>query len=67
MPKKKSRKAVVFCTYSIYKGGTLKTLQQELAAKGYETILTAYKKGMNPNKPADAADVVNKVSKALEK
>ncbi len=45
----------------------MKTLQQELAAKGYETILTAYKKGMNPNKPADAADVVNKVSKALEK
>ncbi len=67
MPKKEGKKAIVFCTYSLMKSGTLKKLQEELAAKGYETILSTCKKGMQPNKQVDLSTVVNQISTALGK
>src|SRR3990170_5666875 len=45
LPKAEGKKAVLFCTYSIWKGGTFKVLEKELASKGYDTILSVSKRG----------------------
>jgi len=67
MPKVESKKAILFCTHSLWKGSTFKILEKELAAKGYDTILSVSKKGMKPEKEADFSDVLGEVKKALEK
>jgi flavodoxin len=59
------KKAIVFCTYAIAKGGVLKALSQELAKKGCVTILSVSKRGVKPNK-ADFADCLNEISKAVK-
>lgn len=67
MPKVEGKKAILFCTYRLWKGSTLKILEKELAAKGYETVLSVSKKGMKPSKEADFSEVLGEVKKALEK
>jgi flavodoxin len=67
MPKVESKKAILFCTHRLWKGSTFKILEKELAAKGYETVLSVSKKGMKPDKEADFSDVLGEVKKALEK
>jgi flavodoxin len=59
------KKAIVFCTYAIAKGGTLKAMAEELAKKGYVTILNVSKRGVKPNK-ADFADCLDEISKAVK-
>jgi flavodoxin len=59
------KKAIVFCTYAIAKGGVLKALSQELAKKGCVTILSVSKRGVKPNK-ADFADCLKEISKAVK-
>jgi flavodoxin len=66
LPQGNGKKAILFCTYAIAKGGVLKGLEKELAAKGYVTILSVGKKGVKPNK-ADFKDVLAEVSRAVEK
>jgi flavodoxin len=65
LPQGYGKKAIVFCTYAIAKGGVLKGLERELAAKGYLTILSVGKRGVKPNK-VDFKDVLAKVSRAVE-
>jgi len=65
LPKGYGKKTIVFCTYAIAKGGVLKGLERELAAKGYFTILSVGKRGVKLNK-ADFKDVLAKFSRALE-
>jgi flavodoxin len=67
MPKKESKKAILFCTYRLWKGSTFKVLEKKLKDKGYETILSVSKKGMKPDKPADFSDVLKEIKQALEK
>ena len=67
LPKVEGKKAILFCTNNIWKGSTFKILEKELAAKGYETVLSVSKKGMKPDKEADFSDVLGEVKKALEK
>ena len=67
LPKVEGKKAILFCTNSIWKGSTFKILEKELSAKGYETVLSVSKKGMKPDKEADFSDVLGEVKKALEK
>ena len=67
MSQKEGRKAILFCTYRLWKGNTLKILEKELAAKGYETVLSVGKKGMKPDKEADFSEVLGEVKKVLEK
>ena len=67
MSHKEGRKAILFCTYRLWKGSTLKTLEKELAAKGYETVLSVGKKGMKPDKEADFSEILSEVKKTLEK
>ena len=67
LPKTEGKKAILFCTYALWKGRTFKILEKELANKGYDTILSVSKKGVKPDKPADFSDSINKIKKALEK
>ena len=64
MPKVTGKKAIVFCTYQIFGNErTMKNMEKELVAKGYETILKVSKKGMKPDKEADFSEVLAKVKK----
>lgn len=65
LPQGNGKKAIIFCTYTIAKGGVLKNLERELAAKGYVTILSVGKKGVKPNK-ADFKDALAEISRAVE-
>jgi flavodoxin len=49
LPKGNGKKAIVFCTYAIYKGRTLKKLENMLAGKGYTTVLSVSKRGLKPS------------------
>jgi flavodoxin len=67
IPKVEGKKVILFCTYRLWKGSTLKILEQKLAAKGYETVLSFGKKGMKPDKEADFSDVLGEIKKGLGK
>jgi flavodoxin len=67
LPKTVGKKAIVFCTYRFWKGSTLRILEKQLTTKGYEAILSVSKKGMKPEKEADFSDIVDEVTKTLEK
>jgi flavodoxin len=60
-----NKKAIVFCTYAIAKGGALKALSEELSKKGCVTILSVSKRGVKPNK-ADFADCLDEISKVVK-
>jgi len=53
LPKTEGKKAILFCTYALWKGRTFGVLKKELSSKGYETIIDVSKKGMKPDQPAD--------------
>jgi flavodoxin len=65
LPNSEGKKAVLFCTYTLYKGSTFKTIENILANKGYKTILKVSKKGMKPDKPAEFSDALDEIKKAL--
>jgi flavodoxin len=65
LPECTGKKAILFCTYAIKQGGTLKVLEKELAQKGCATILSVSKRGLKPGK-ADFANILDEISKALE-
>jgi flavodoxin len=65
LPECTGKKAILFCTYAIKQGGTLKALEKELAQKGCATILSVSKRGLKPGK-ADFTDVLDEISKAVE-
>lgn len=67
LPKAEGKKAILFCTYAVWKGSTFKVLAKELASKGYEPILSVSKKGVKPNKPADFSDSIDEIRKVLAK
>jgi flavodoxin len=67
LPKAEGKKAILFCTYALWKGSTLKVLEKELASKGYDNILSVSKKGVQPDKPADFSDSIDEIKKVLEK
>jgi len=56
----------VFCTYSIFKGSTLKALEQELSKKGFQTVLSVAKKGVKAGE-TDFSDVQRQVAEAVSK
>ncbi len=65
LPEGAGKKAILFCTYAIRKGGTLSVLEKELAGKGYVTILSVSKRGLKPSK-ADFADMLNEIDRVLK-
>jgi len=64
LPECTGKKAILFCTYAIKKGGTLNVLEKELSKKGYATVLSVSKRGLKPSK-ADFSDVLDEIDKAV--
>jgi flavodoxin len=58
------KKTILFCTYAIKQGVTLKILEKELATKGYTNILNVSKRGLKPSE-ADFTEVLDEISKAV--
>lgn len=65
LPKTKDKKSILFCTYKIWRGFTFGRLSKELAKKGYKTVLSVSKKGLEPNSTAEFSDVLSKIKKFL--
>ena len=65
LPQGEGKRAILFCTYAVAKGGTLTIMEQELAKKGYSTILSVSKKGVKPNK-ADFSDAIDEIAKKVK-
>ncbi len=65
MPETEGKKAIVFCTYAIWKRNALKTMAEKLAKKGYETILSISKKGVKPNE-TDFSEVLEQIKKSIQ-
>jgi flavodoxin len=65
LPHANGKRAILFCTYAISKGGTLKVLAEELSKKGYSTILSTSKRGFRPKK-ADFSDVLEEIAGAIK-
>jgi flavodoxin len=65
LPQSENKKAILFCTYAVAKGGTLNIMEKELSKKGYNTILSVSKKGLKPNK-ADFSDALDEITKTVK-
>jgi len=64
LPECTGKKTILFCTYAIKQGGTLKILEKELTQKGYINILNVSKRGLKPSK-ADFTEILNEINKAI--
>jgi len=67
LPRSDGKKTILFCTNTLWKGSTFKTLEKKLSSKGYVVILSVSKKGMKQDVPADFSDALSKIEKALQK
>ena len=65
LPEGANKKTILFCTYALAKGNTLKILEGELTKKGYMTILSVSKRGMKPNKN-DFEDAINEIDTCIK-
>jgi len=66
LPEGNGKKVVIFCTYAVRKGRTLKKLENNLANKGYKTILSVSKRGLKLN-PQDFSDAINEIVSILKR
>jgi flavodoxin len=66
LPKTEGKKAIIFCTYALWKGRTFGSLKKKLSSKGYETILSTSKK-MKKDTPKDFSESINQIKQELEK
>jgi flavodoxin len=65
LPEGNGKKSIIFCTYAIRKGRTLKKLENELGDKGYTTILSVSKRGLKLS-TQDFSDAINEIETVLE-
>jgi flavodoxin len=65
LPEGEGKKTILFCTYAIKQGGTLKVLEKELSTKGYINILNVSKRGLKPSK-ADFTEILDEINRAVE-
>ena len=63
LPTTDGKKAILFCTYRLFKGGTFKTLSEALSSKGYNSVLVS-KRAVKINK-TDFSDIIEEIRKAL--
>ncbi len=64
LPQAQGKKTILFCTYRLFGNSrTMKTMENKLAEKGYENVLSTSKKGLKPEKPADLTELLNKIKK----
>lgn len=64
IPKTEGKKAIVFCTYAVWKRNALKTMANRLAKKGFKTILSISKKRVKPNE-TDFSDVLDQITESI--
>ncbi len=64
LPNGTRKKTILFCTYAIKAGGTLKILEKELATKGYINLLNVSKRGLKPSK-ADFKELLDQIGMAI--
>ena len=65
LPEGGNKKTILFCTYAVAKGSTLKILEQELFKKGYKNLLSVSKRGVKLNK-TDFTDAISQITKCVE-
>ena len=65
IPQTQEKKAILFCTYALWKGITFSSLSRQLKNKGYECILKISKKKVIPGQ-TDFSDVVDQIKRTLE-
>ena len=65
IPQTQGKKAILFCTYALWRGVTFRSLSRQLSDKGYECILKVSKKKVIPGQTdfSDIADKSRKLSK----
>jgi flavodoxin len=64
LPNSAGKKTILFCTYAMKQGGTLRVLEKELAAKGYINVLNVSKRGIKLNKD-DFTEVLDTIRRAI--
>jgi flavodoxin len=68
LPTVTGKKAIIFCTWKLFGNErTMKAIEKELSAKGYQTILKVSKKGMKPGEAADFSKLQSEVKATLDK
>ncbi len=65
LPEGVNKKTILFCTYAVAQGSTLKILEKELSKKGYTSLLSVSKRGVKPSK-TDYADAISEITKCVE-
>ena len=65
LPDGDGKRAILFCTHSLWKGSTFKKLKKELEKKGYNTLLCVSVKGKEFAEE-DFSDTVDKIKKKME-
>jgi flavodoxin len=65
LPKTEGKKAILFCTYVLWRGRAFGVLKKVLVNKGYETILGVSKKGVKSGQPADFSESIEKIAEVL--
>ena len=65
LPEGDGKRAILFCTYRLWKGRTFGKLKKELKKKGYSTIRCVSAKGKEFSKE-DFSDVICKIAEALK-
>jgi flavodoxin len=64
LPNVDGKKAILFCTYRIFKGKTFKAMSEALSSKGYNVSIDVCKKNVKPGQ-TDFSDVIEEIQKAL--
>jgi flavodoxin len=65
LPEGDGKRAILFCTYRLWKGRTFGKLKGEMKKKGYSTILTVSAKSKEFTEE-DFSDAIDKIKEALK-
>ena len=65
LPECKDKKTILFCTYALKQGGTLKVMEKELTGKGYSNLLSVSKRVLRKNK-TDFSEILSEIKKVAE-
>jgi flavodoxin len=66
IPFVENKKAIVFCTYALWKARSLKSLGKNLKNKGYDIIGSVSKRGAVPNK-TDYSEIISEIYDLIRK
>lgn len=65
LPECKNKKTILFCTYAMRQGGTLKALEKELTKKGYSNLLGVSERVLRKSK-TDFSKILAEIKQAAE-